>query len=573
MIKAKLLSLALILALASTLALVSMVSTQANEPPAAYDLSNPTDTTISDGQGIETIAANDLVRWGDYGHYYYLYYGPQIYRTDAAGDCAARGGFLVTINDVYEHHFINTFRTTTGESTALWIGLTRVNEVSPWLWDNGEDFCPDGPETPGCWWGFYGEEGTEQTLEHFVWMCTWPETNLGYWQSLGNGLMVYAQCYACEFPDPPPTADAGQDQSVTYGTMVTLDGGNSTDPDDDYPLTFFWDISSAPNGSTVALDDSSNVTPSFMPDLLGTYVITLVVDDSYGVSSDPDQVIVTVENPLPTLSINDISENEDVGFAEFTVSLSSPSAFPVTVDYSTADGTATAGSDYTATSGNQTFAPGETDKTIPVPIVDDFLYEGDETFFLDLSNSINATISDGQGIGTVVDNDLPGYTLDLTISSTAGGNVTTPGEGTFAYEEGTVVDLVATPNAGYRFINWTGDVGTVDNVNAAATNITMGGNYSISANFAVAMECFIATAAYGTPTAEQIDVLREFRDAVLLESTVGSQFVDLYYRLSPPVADFILGNSFLRTLVRELLVDPIVWLVEATGDMWQRERG
>ena len=81
--------------------------------------------------------------------------------------------------------------------------------------------------------------------------------------------------------------------------------------------------------------------------------------------------------------------------------------------------------------------------------------------------------------------------------------------------------------------------------------------------------CFIATAAYGTPTAEQIDVLREFRDVVLLESTVGSQFVSLYYQLSPPVADFIAGNSFLRTLVRELLVDPIVWVVEATGDMWQ----
>jgi len=81
--------------------------------------------------------------------------------------------------------------------------------------------------------------------------------------------------------------------------------------------------------------------------------------------------------------------------------------------------------------------------------------------------------------------------------------------------------------------------------------------------------CFIATAAYGTPTAEQIDVLREFRDVVLLKSTVGSQFVVLYYRLSPPVADFIAGNEVLRTLVRELLVDPIVWLVEATGDMWR----
>jgi hypothetical protein len=81
--------------------------------------------------------------------------------------------------------------------------------------------------------------------------------------------------------------------------------------------------------------------------------------------------------------------------------------------------------------------------------------------------------------------------------------------------------------------------------------------------------CFIATAAYGTATAEQIDVLREFRDAVLLNNSLGSLFVALYYRLSPPVADFIAGNEAVRTLVRDLLVDPIVWLVEATGDTGQ----
>jgi len=81
--------------------------------------------------------------------------------------------------------------------------------------------------------------------------------------------------------------------------------------------------------------------------------------------------------------------------------------------------------------------------------------------------------------------------------------------------------------------------------------------------------CFIATAAYGTPTAEQIDVLREFRDVVLLKSTVGSQFVVLYYQLSPPIAAFIARSDLLRTLVRELLVDPIVWIIEATGDMWR----
>jgi hypothetical protein len=71
----------------------------------------------------------------------------------------------------------------------------------------------------------------------------------------------------------------------------------------------------------------------------------------------------------------------------------------------------------------------------------------------------------------------------LTISSTAGGNVTTPGEGTFIYGEGTVVNLVAEPEEGYPFVKWTGDVDTIGNVTAAATNITMDDNYSVTANF------------------------------------------------------------------------------------------
>jgi branched-chain amino acid transport system substrate-binding protein len=74
---------------------------------------------------------------------------------------------------------------------------------------------------------------------------------------------------------------------------------------------------------------------------------------------------------------------------------------------------------------------------------------------------------------------------DLTISSTEGGLVTTPGEGTgsFTYDEGKVVDLVATPDEYYRFVNWTGDVGTVANVSSASTTITMNGDYEITANF------------------------------------------------------------------------------------------
>jgi hypothetical protein len=74
-------------------------------------------------------------------------------------------------------------------------------------------------------------------------------------------------------------------------------------------------------------------------------------------------------------------------------------------------------------------------------------------------------------------------TYDLTIASTAGGSVTTPGEGTSNYEEDAVVNLVATSDSCYHFVNWTGDVSTVADVNAAATTITVNGDYSITANF------------------------------------------------------------------------------------------
>ena len=81
--------------------------------------------------------------------------------------------------------------------------------------------------------------------------------------------------------------------------------------------------------------------------------------------------------------------------------------------------------------------------------------------------------------------------------------------------------------------------------------------------------CFIATAAYGTSTAAEIDTLRAFRDEVLLESPLGSQLVDWYYQASPPVADFMSENSLLKTIVREILIDPIVGVVKAMETLWQ----
>jgi len=72
----------------------------------------------------------------------------------------------------------------------------------------------------------------------------------------------------------------------------------------------------------------------------------------------------------------------------------------------------------------------------------------------------------------------------LTVSGTEGGEVIIPGEGTFTYDTGTAVDLVAVAEEGYYFVNWSGDVGTVASVFAATTTVTMDANYSIIASFA-----------------------------------------------------------------------------------------
>jgi len=92
------------------------------------------------------------------------------------------------------------------------------------------------------------------------------------------------------------------------------------------------------------------------------------------------------------------------------------------------------------------------------------------------------------------------YKRTLTSSSTAGGNVTTPGEGAFQYDNGTVVNLVATNDAHYHFVNWTGTAvtaGKVGNPNSANTNVTMDGDYTVIANFAINQQSLTTSTSTG----------------------------------------------------------------------------
>jgi len=145
----------------------------------------------------------------------------------------------------------------------------------------------------------------------------------------------------------------------------------------------------------------------------------------------------------------------------------------------------------------------------------------------------------------------------LTVSSTTGGSVTNPGEGIFLCPLGTEVSLVAKAVSGYQFTNWSGDVDTIANIDDATTTITMDNSYSIIANFSGGGWCFIATAAYGTPMAKEIEILRGFRDEYLLTNPVGKALVEFYYRVSPPVAEFITEHSSLKPIVRAGLLPAV----------------
>lgn len=149
-------------------------------------------------------------------------------------------------------------------------------------------------------------------------------------------------------------------------------------------------------------------------------------------TDDPLPDVFVVGNggpaPLPSLTVGDVviaEGNAGIKRMAFTVKLSEASATPVTVAYGTANGTATAGSDYVAQSGLLTFAAGETSKVVRIDVNGDTAIEANETFNLLLSNATGATIADGTAIGRINDDDTPPSLRINDVSLTEGNAGTT----------------------------------------------------------------------------------------------------------------------------------------------------
>ena len=212
-------------------------------------------------------------------------------------------------------------------------------------------------------------------------------------------------------------AASGVDYTFSTPTLVTFAAGSSDG------ATRSVTIALTNDGLTEADEDLDlqlqNVTgPAIISSASADHQVTII---------DEDSVSITISN------VTAAEGNSGTTDFIFTVSIDQAHpANPVTVDFTTADDTATAGSDYTATSGTLTFAAGTATLTqsITVTITGDALVEADESFFVNLSNaSANAAITDNQGLGTITNDDSTAITInDVTAAE---GNA--PGTTNFVF--------------------------------------------------------------------------------------------------------------------------------------------
>jgi len=257
----------------------------------------------------------------------------------------------------------------------------------------------------------------------------------------GGSLSIVGGFWAVAFHSAPPVSISVADASVSEGYLA---GSTMT-----FPVTL-----SAPSGGTVSVTyatangaaiagadfttttgaltfNAGEVVKFISVPILGDAIFEANETFTLNLSAPAGATILDgigvgtiLNDDLSTISVTNYAISEGTGPGTtnlaFTVILSATSASTITVNYATADGTATAGSDYTAKAGTLTFLPGAASLVVSVPVTRDSTIEADETLFLNLSNATGATIFDSQGVGTIQADD--GLLVSIADKTTGEGN-------------------------------------------------------------------------------------------------------------------------------------------------------
>ncbi len=222
-------------------------------------------------------------------------------------------------------------------------------------------------------------------------------------------------------------------------------------------------------------------------------------------AADWDKPFFTISNP--TIVENNSGTNNLI----FKVTLSTTSTQTITVNYATADNTATAGSDYTATTGTLTFTPGQISQDIIISVNGDTAIEPDETFLINLSNPSNALITDNQGLGTITNDDGDNISVTLAVSPSS---VTEDGTANLVYtftRTGVTTDALtvnytlggtATLNTDYTRTGTTNTVTFAANSSTATVTVDPTADTTVESNETVALTLASGTGyTVGTTTA------------------------------------------------------------------------
>ena len=203
--------------------------------------------------------------------------------------------------------------------------------------------------------------------------------------------------------------------SAVSGKPITVNLTSSpgtADPNTDYG--FFATIANIPAGAT-----SQTISFEVVGDTLNEddETFTVSLSNPINVTIGRGNATITIQNddPLPEITINDVTlteTNSGTRSFNFLVRLSNASSKQISVQFSTADGSAQAGSDYAGVSGTLTLIPGFTNRIVTVVVNGDPVVETDENFFVNLSNPTEATLVDSQAVGTIQNDDLPVLLLE-----------------------------------------------------------------------------------------------------------------------------------------------------------------